>query len=355
MNRSLLLSTSLILIVLSSCALAQTVTVSPATVIPGEPLFVRVQGQFPTPCSLDVTQLETRVENQLLEVRLIIAEEPCPQVIAELDQSFGAFTLDADQFAAEQAVTVQVVRVESGEDLLVGSAEVTVQQTPVETAYLQPGMYWDPSYPGAGLAVEAQADALFLALYEYSAEGFDQWQAIDGLRSGNSYRGELLSFADGPCITCDPLSADSARQTGNATTVAIHFDSSASGFLATGDSPGPALRFTRFSLRTIESEGTIAGETFTFPDLTGQWLFTDTDDGSLHIVTDLERAPSNIADSGLAFFASPDRTVSFSCGRTLNDFRCELALRGSVIQTLSATAIGHDQIRSSSLIGVRLQ
>ena len=103
MNRSLLLSTSFILIVLSSCALAQTVTVSPSTVIPGEPLFVRIQGQFPTPCSLDVTQLETRVENQLLEVRLIIAEEPCPQVIAELDQSFGAFTLDADQFAADKA------------------------------------------------------------------------------------------------------------------------------------------------------------------------------------------------------------------------------------------------------------
>lgn len=332
---------------------AQTVSAHPSVVAPGDPLFVRVNGVFPTPCSLDGSQFEIREDEQLLELVLQVPDQVCPQVTAELDYSFGSFIVDASQFAADQSVVIRFYRTQGGEEILVGETEVDAAQTPVESSYVQSGVYWDPEFSGSGIAIETQGDDIFLALYEYAEEGLDQWLATNGRRTGNSFTGELLTFADGPCVTCDSRIGGNPQAIEPGTPVAVHFDTETSGFLATGSNPGRALRLSRFALRSVESEGTIAGVTFTFPDLTGRWLFTDTVDGSIHVVADLAVAPSQISDSGLAFFASPDRTVTLACRTAEIGYACELAIRETVVSAFSA-GVGPNLIRGGDIVGLRL-
>jgi hypothetical protein len=110
------------------------------------------------------------------------------------------------------------------------------------------------------------------------------------------------------------------------------------------------------SLRFVDSEGTIAGVTFKMPDLSGSWLFTDTDAGAIHRVTELNQISSEISDSGLAFFGSNDRSVTLACGMTAAParFECQLSIDGEVIGSASSDDVGHNQIRATAFLGIRL-
>ena len=128
-------------------------------------------------------------------------------------------------------------------------------------------------------------------------------------------------------------------------------------FLGIGDEPGRALELRSFSQQLVDSEGTIAGVTFQMADLGGRWLFTDSIDGALHRVTDLAQTPSGIADSGLAFFASADRSVTMECGMIAGPerFACRLFIDEQLIGVAPSGDVGHNFIRGDEFLGIRLE
>ena len=228
-----------------------------------------------------------------------------------------------------------------------------------QPAGLQAGVYWHSGLPGVGFAIDFQAGRAFVVAFSYDDMGDGTWYAGDGEFVDGELTLQLHEFAGGPCLVCGPA-PDPARSLGTALPVTIRFVGTAQAVM-TILSHDTELTLVRFPLRLVQSEGTIAGVTFTMPDLSGRWLFTDLADGSLHVVTELEVAPSGISDSGIAFFRSTDGSVSMTCGRTIEGaVRCELregndASQGEVLFAAEEPDISHDRIVTSEFVGLRLE
>ncbi|MDX1572272.1 MAG: hypothetical protein R3200_17455 [Xanthomonadales bacterium] len=228
-----------------------------------------------------------------------------------------------------------------------------------QTVAPQAGVYWNPGLSGVGFALEIQGDLTFVVAFSYDESGEQVWHAgssrIDGEDTLNL---ELDRFLDGPCLGCDPEPGDPSAA-GEVLEVTLTFTGSGQALMQIGDRE-EVFELQRFALTTVQSEGTIAGQTFTMPDLTGRWLFTDTVDGDFHVVTDLEVAFSGISDSGLAFFRAPDGNFGVACGRTIEGVLCDFKPSDEpdlteVLFTAAEADISHDHISAEGVVGIRLR
>ncbi len=327
------------------------ISVHPASPALDEPFFVHIEGTFPHPCALEGNSFQTLEGDGMMILTLELELVLCPQVVTDLERTFGAFRLSSGVFSAGETVEI-VFRGESE----LGRVEVTVAEPGEKTQVTpQSGMYWDPLFANNGVAVEAHGTDLFLAAYTYGEDGVATWRVAQGAMNSGHFEGELLAFAGGGCLLCGTHAP--AQPTGEAVPVQLVFEGGQAAFLGTGAQPGRAMELRPFAQRLVESEPTIAAETFFMTDLGGRWLFTDTEDGALHVVTEIESAFSGFADGGIAFFASPERDVTIQCGRVIGPeaFACSLFLDEEQIGVAAASNVSHRFIQGDTFVGVRLE
>lgn len=345
------------LALLASSAVAQTVSIHPESITVGQPFFVSVQGVFATPCSLDGDSFETQFDGETLDLTLIVdTSTTCIQVLTRLDQSFGTFRLDSSMVSGGQTIEVVFNTNSGGLISEIGRSQTTIRNPGDAGALaLQPGFYWDPLYNGSGIAFEVHGSALFLGLFSYDADGQNTWHIALGEWVDGFFEGALQAFSGGACLVCfndlsepQPIAIED--------TIQVAITGSQAAFVGFGSEAGRALNLRPVSLRFVDSEGTIAGVTFRMPDLSGRWLFTDTDAGALHRVTELRQISSGISDSGLAFFGSEDRSVTLGCGMTAAParFSCQLIIDNELIGTVDSNDVGHNHIRGEEFLGIRL-
>lgn len=288
---------------------------------------------------------------------LVLDPGACVTVVTDLERSFGAFRLNPAVVSPGETVELVFRTDEAPSGTEIGRLDIAVA-APGEKAAVSPksGMYWDPLFDGNGVALEAHGSRLFVAAFSYDENGVATWRVAQGEMSNGRFEGDFLGFGGGPCLLC--READSAGEaTGESDPVQLVFEGDQAAFLGIGDEPGRALELRPFAQRLVESEGTIAGETFTMTDLGGRWLFTDVDDGALHVVTDLAQAPSGGADTGLAFFASPDRSVTMECARSAGPerFACRLFTDADYVGVAPSGEVSHNFIGGDTFIGIRLE
>ena len=228
----------------------------------------------------------------------------------------------------------------------------------------QPGMYWDPEYPGMGFAVEVHGADVFLAAFSYSEEGHGVWYAGAGQFDDGQASLDLFPFASGPCIACGPDT--SGNPVAIQQSLPVTLQSAGLAELALTLESGLELELQRFSLQQVQSEGSIAGDHFLMEDLSGRWLFTSLD-GSLHRIVDLELGNSGIPDSYLAYFSSRDGGASVSCARMglVNNepaqgrqLSCAVTVDvggEDVVFEVTSPGISHDRLANENFIGIRIQ
>ena len=336
---------------------AQDISVYPASPAPDEPFFVRVAGTFPTPCSLNGDAFETLQGGGSIVLTLVLEPEACITVVTDLERSFGAFHLNSSVVSPGETVEL-VFRTDDGTSVTeIGRLDITVGAVG-EKAVLSPksGMYWDPFFAHNGVALEVHGNRLFVAAYSYDEDGLASWRVAQGEMNNGHFEADFLGFSDGPCLLCRSVDSE-GQATGEKDPMQLVFAGDQAAFLGIGEEPGRALELRPFSQHLVESEGTIAGETFFMTDLGGQWLFTDTDDGAVHRVTDLALAPSGLADGGMAFFASADRSVTMECDRTAGPerFVCRLVIDEQFIGVAPSGDVGHNFVRGDEFLGIRLE
>jgi hypothetical protein len=334
-------------------AVAQ-VTAVPEQITPGSPFMLEISGIFPTPCSLDGREIETAFADGELMVTLVLDDLPCIEVLADLHRAFGAFRVDPELVPPGDSFIVSFNTIQGGiSQPIVGQAEVSVVEA--APAVLPPisALYWDSELPGMGVSLEFQQQRAFLASYSYDESGQAVWFAGQGVLDGAVLETELMSTTGGPCLACQ-FPAATALSLQAESPLQLIIAGPAKALLATGDQPGRALILRPFAQAEVNSEGTIAGVTFTLPDLTGRWLFSN-DAGEFTRVADIQLTPTGFSDSGMALFANADGSVQFSCGFSpVTTYQCQLLFDDVLVAEADATEISHNAIRSSSLVGVRL-
>jgi len=66
------------------------------------------------------------------------------------------------------------------------------------------GWWYDPSFDGMGIFMEAQGNSIFLAWYHYRSDGSSRWWSCGGnfALGATTYSGTLQEWSDGQCIGC---------------------------------------------------------------------------------------------------------------------------------------------------------
>jgi hypothetical protein len=90
------------------------------------------------------------------------------------------------------------------------------------------GLWWNPSEPGSGYAIDVKNGTLVLTVYSYTADGAVQWYIASGplTNGGRNFSGVLEKARGGQCISC-PFTGPPVSD-GNDGPVEIRFSSSTS-------------------------------------------------------------------------------------------------------------------------------
>lgn len=329
----------------------------PATVNPGTPFALVVNGTFSSPCVLaadSVTAtLDTSGAQPSLTIDLLQRDDiACPAVVVRDRQAYGPFELDLAQ-SVGVTVDVEFRSGASGQTpQVIASTQITLTDAVTPAALIQPGVYWDPDFAGHGVAVERQGMQVFAVLFSYLGNGNGAWLTGEG--SPEELKG-LNRFAGGGCLICgDRVALNTPQivetQPGFFVATARH-----EALLTPGEGPARMLMLRPFTQTMANSEGTIAGETFPLPDWTGEWLFAFLEDSELTRTVLLSQVFSGISDSGQAVFESDAGDVRITCSeRMVNVVSCALAVDGVELAIAPLAEQSHNQMFFESVVGIRL-
>lgn len=155
------------------------------------------------------------------------------------------------------------------------------------------GTWWTPLEPGSGYLIEIQDNFLFLAIYNYHADGRPMFYTSQGLLSGNArFVGQLSTFSNGQCLGCAWRQPQVQLNAGGP--VEIIFDTETAGRLTMGGRTTNIERFDYYLTRTTGDQKTemMLGEWQLTIDFSTSPSISYPFYGDVLVFTSVDRAPN---------------------------------------------------------------
>jgi hypothetical protein len=337
--------------------------VTPARITPGTPFVITLSGEFAAPeCVLEPGQVEgslAQAERAFL-VRFAPMVEPggCIPVISPQEEvtlltpgerAFGVFRLPTDVLESLQAGENLMVAVVDPAGERVAEASLTVVQATGREALLPTsGIYWDPSLPGNGFALEVvEESSALVTAFSYNEQGEPSWWSAQGPLVGGVLEADFVSISGGFCLLCNasflPLNSSLPPATrGALLPMAWIVRGEGKAFLSFGPQPGQAIPLVRFQLQPPPPE-------FRQPALAGEWVFVDlARDRTFAAIRFTHREEGAFGQ----FTAAADNgQVQVRC---LQFHECEVAL-GTANYPLRRADLTPDRLSGPEFLGVRVR